>query len=241
MKGNEAVKSVLFMALAVLLIGGGLVYWQWGSRSTAAQRVAAIESELLNEEELQNDLQKSQLDLEKYSADLEHMERGVPSIAYVPTLLQELESTGSANNLTVTGVRPVPVTASMAVNQEDKPYRELEIDITGLGTYRSIMSVVDALKTFPKVLAVRTVSVTPRQDLQSNSHELNCSIRLRAYVFKETLDTQTADLGSKFKSQVKTSDGEEGAASEDSHGEGRSEGQPIDPRNPIAPRSGGLQ
>lgn len=241
MKGNDAVKSVLFMALAVLLIGGGLVYWQWGSRSAAAQRVATIESELLNEEELQNDLQKSQLDLEKYSADLEHMERGVPSIAYVPTLLQELESTGSANNLTVTGVRPVPMTASMAVNQEDKPYQELEIDITGLGTYRSLMSVVDALKTFPKVLAVRTVSVTPRQDLQSNSRELNCSIRLRAYVFKESLEPTTADLGSKFKSQVKTTEGEEGATEDGSHGEDHSEAQPLDHRNPIAPRSGGSQ
>ena len=193
MKQNEPMKAVILLALAVLLIGGGLVYWQWGNRSAAEARVAAVQAKMPDEQQLQNELTKSQTDLEGYKVRLEHLEKSLPTVAYVPTLLKELETLGNESKITVTGVRPIQNTVIDGAADE-KPYKELEIDITGQGTYRAVMTMVAALKTFPKVLAVKTVNLQPRQDLQSKTNELDATVRLKAYMFKSE-EEAAADAG----------------------------------------------
>lgn len=181
---NEGTKTVLLVALAVVAIGGGLVYWQYSNRSAAEQRVLSLEAQVPDETELKNDLAKSAEELENYQAQLNHLEKGVPTVAYVPTLLRELEQVGAENNIKVTGVRPVPITPN-ADESEDAAYREQEIDITGEGSYRAVMDLVNSLQTFPKVLAVQTIGLAPRQSLDAASGELNATVRLKAYVFKD--------------------------------------------------------
>lgn len=187
MRSQEALKSVMLLAVAVIAIGGGLVYWQYSARSSAEQRVQAIEAEMPNEQEIQNDLQESQMQLAEYRTQLEHLEKSVPSIAYVPTLLRELEIMGKENDIVVTGVRPVPVSLSTD-DPEEKPYQELEIDITGQGTYAAVLNMIGAIQVFPKVMALKTVNLAPRQGAQTRTKELDVTIRVKAYVFKQTID-----------------------------------------------------
>lgn len=184
MKQNEALKSVLLLAVAVFAIGGGLVYWQYSARNTAQQRVSALEAEMPDEGEMQTQLEESQSQLAEYRTKLEHLEKSIPSVAYVPTLLKELEVIGKQNNILVTGVRPVPTPPSLQ-DQGEKPYQELEIDITGQGTYQAVMDMVAALQTFPKILAVETVNLAPRQNARAKTKDLDASVRLKAYVFKD--------------------------------------------------------
>lgn len=196
-KQSDSLKSVMLLALAVLAFGGGMVYWQYSARGSAQARVAAIEAEIPDEQQVNNDLQKSQTQLTEYRNRLDHLERSVPSEAYIPTLLSELDAVGEANNIVVTGVRPLLTPPGMEQETEDQAYQELEIDITGQGTYRAIMNLMAALQTFPKVMAVKTVGLAPRQDLKSSTRELDVTVRLKAYVFQQTLDQKvekTEDL-----------------------------------------------
>lgn len=188
MKNNDSMKSVLLMALAVILVGGGLAYWQYGNRSAAQAKVDQLTAELPDAEQVQNDLQTSQTELEDYRLRLTHLEKSLPNTAYVPTLLKELETVGQENYLQITGVRPVFAQPGTEEDDTDSSYQKLQIDITGQGTYRSVMDVVAALRVFPKILTIETVALQPRQDMQSKGRELDTTIRLTAFIFKEKLD-----------------------------------------------------
>lgn len=186
MKNNNALRAVLIMGAAVIAVGGGLVYWQYSARSAAAARVAALEAELPDAEQLEADLLAAETQLSTIQMELDHLERGVPSIAYIPTLLKELEAVGSDNAIKVTGVRPVVNQAPAHEDKAaDKAYFEQEIDITGQGSYRAVMDMIAALQKFPKILAVRTVTLAPRRDRNDPNPGLDATVRLRAYVFNE--------------------------------------------------------
>lgn len=189
MKSNEAMKSVALLALATLLVGGGLIYWQYNNRSSAQSRVAKLEADLPDIEQVQADLATSQQELEDHRIRLEHLEKSLPKEAYIPTLLKELEAVGRERNLTVTGIRPIlqPNGVGPAAVDDDSGYQKLDIDITGQGTYRAVLEMIASLKSFPKILSVTTIAIQPRRDMQSKSNELDATIRLRAYVFKEAL------------------------------------------------------
>jgi len=202
MKTNEMLKSVGLIALAVLALGGGLVYWQMGNRSAAAERVARLQSELPDMDQVNADLVKSQQDLEAARIELEHLEKSLPETAYIPTLLKELEMLGTSKNVKVTGIRPLLVpNNTKEVANEDDAYQKLDIDITGQGTYRALLEMISALKGFPKILAVNTISMQPKQSTGGqSSNELDATIRLRAFVFKEAmapLEGSTEDLKQK--------------------------------------------
>jgi Tfp pilus assembly protein PilO len=199
MKTNDMLKSVGLIALAVLFIGGALIYWQMGNRSTAAERVARLQSELPDMDQVNADLVKSQQDLEAARIDLEHLEKALPETAYIPTLLKELEILGTSKNVKVTGIRPLLVRNDTKDSaKEDDAYQKLDIDITGQGTYRALLEMISALKGFPKILAVNTISMQPKQQTGGqSSNELDATIRLRAFVFKEAmapLEGSTEDL-----------------------------------------------
>lgn len=188
MKSNDTMKTVAVMVLAVILIGGGLIYWQWGSRSEAIARVAQLESELPDVDQVNADLIKSQEELETARIQLEHLERALPQEAYIPTLLKELEMLGTSKNVKITGIRPILVANTDPNAKDDEGYQKLDIDITGQGTYRAMLEMISALKEFPKILSVNTIAMQPRQDAKTTgSGQLDTTIRLRAFVFKEPL------------------------------------------------------
>src|SRR5262249_22924054 len=126
---------------------------------------------------------------------LTHLEKGIPTTAYVPTMLQELAKIGNDCGITVTGVRPVPKTASSnaAAQSGDgtqtvsKPaYDALDIEVKGRGNYASVMKFITALQTFPKIVGSRTISITPCMEPNDNAQGLvDIVIGLRAYLFQD--------------------------------------------------------
>src|SRR5262249_32636476 len=136
---------------------------------------------------------------------LSHLEQGVPEVAYVPTLLKELEKAGKAAGMDVLGVRPIPRAASAPVRAsgeqtkkaKKKDYTELDIQVNGRGDYKSVLTFVKAMQMFPKILSTRTVSVQPtsgqNQAKNNASPRLDVGLEFRAYLFPSDGSTKKAE------------------------------------------------
>ena len=180
-----------FMALTVLtlVLGLGLVSFQYSALSDAKDRVAKLKKDALDEGELERQLRSSTTDLQQCSARLNHLEKGIPELAYVPTMLKELENVGTENGLQILGVRPVPKQVSPKDQKEKKSsskkkYTELDIEVSGRGTYNAVKAFVRALQSFPKIVAARSVAMTPKQETNVvGSPKLDVTISLRSYLF----------------------------------------------------------
>lgn len=182
---SKGSSSMILLLVVVLILGGGAIYWQYSAMTAAESRVNSLESEVPNEEELTGTLTASQTELSEFQQKLQHLEKGVPQAAYVPTLIKELEQVGRMNKVTVTGVRPVMAVSSPTKTGEDKkPYQEIEMDIVGRGGYLAVLNLVSALQTFPKILSVSTVAVVPKRD-QDAKQVLEATVRIKAFVFAE--------------------------------------------------------
>lgn len=193
-------KLYIALTFATLVLGGAASYFQSTVASEGADRVAKLRSEARDPDQLQREVEQSSLDLQATSEKLAHLEKGVPQMAYVPTLLQELEARGKQNGIEVLGVRPIVTTAPANPKEGDnkkprKAYTELDIEVRGRGNYASTKRFVHDLQAFPKILAARTVSLMPKQDLldPSGAPLLEMTIQLRAYLFDATLEAEKVE------------------------------------------------
>jgi Tfp pilus assembly protein PilO len=193
----------LFLALAIgaLMLGGGLTFMAYGNLGNAKANLQKMQAESKDEKALKKTLADSMQSLADSTLKLNHLEAGVQSYAYVPTMLSELEKLGKASGINVTGVRPMPKTAAPKKEGDAeggkparrKAYDELDIEVKGRGTYRSVLNFVQELSKFPKIVASRTIELAPRAEPGKTTTELNVTINLRAYIFaNSTPDTKTA-------------------------------------------------
>lgn len=195
MKRRHNAKFWLLMAALGLVGGACLVGFQFSALKADVARVNELQSQTQDESEVQAGLLKSQESLDEAKAQLTHLEQGIPGTAYVPTMLQELAKVGNTSGILVTGVRPVPRTASSnaAAQTGDgtqavaKPaYDTLDIEVKGRGNYAAVMKFITALQTFPKIVGSRTISINPC--LEQKDAELglvDITIGLRAYLFPD--------------------------------------------------------
>ncbi|MBV6458114.1 MAG: hypothetical protein HONBIEJF_01237 [Fimbriimonadaceae bacterium] len=181
---------------AVALAGaGGACYYQYTQLQTSQERTGKLKAQLLDEKGLQRKVDESLGVVEEAEQMLEHLEKGVPQFAYVPTMLRELEEVGKSNGCLIYGVKPkLPKaekpkkdkkTVGKSPAKSKKPYTELEIEVTGRGQYGRILSLVTALEGFPKIIAVRAVDMTPKKSGKDDESVLNLefTLSIRAFAF----------------------------------------------------------
>jgi Tfp pilus assembly protein PilO len=185
-------KFFMVLTAATVLVGVGLSVVQYSGLKDTEQRVAKLKKDSLDQSELENQLKGSLTKVQQCSASLNHLEKGVPELDYVPTMLKELENIGTQSGLQVLGVRPVPKTdaAAKAADTDKskkvhKAYTELDIEVTCRGNYHAVKNFVQALQAFPKIVAARTVSLTPKSDgkKEAGPPKLEVTISLRSYLF----------------------------------------------------------
>ena len=178
-------KALAVIALISLVLGGGVVYWQFTSMQSAKARLTMLQEGTPTEDELMNSLTETKRRLGEYEQKLAHLESSVPDVAYVPTLMRELEEVGIRNGIKVIGVRPVPESIfGDDKGKKDSPYNEIEIDVTGRGDYASIQKFMADLLAFPKVLAVKKINITPKREMGDTAKpELEATITISAFVF----------------------------------------------------------
>ncbi len=195
MTGKPNPQVFVAMTVATLVLGGGLVYYQNNAAGEQAAKVAKLRDEARDPNQLQREVDASNAQVAETAMQLAHLEKGVPEMAYVPTLLKELEICGKQNGIEVLGVRPIVavVPANGKQKAPRKAYSELDIEVRGRGNYASTMRFVHDLKAFPKILAARTVTLTPKQDFvdATGAPLLDLTVQLRAYLFDPNFKTPT--------------------------------------------------
>ncbi len=128
-------------------------------------------------------------------------------MAYVPTLLKQIERLGKETKNTVRGVRPemAPKTpVRPAVRRTDpeaaegaegpkeekpkppEPYDRLTIQVALTGRYQDYQSFLHKLTQFPKIVAVDRVQLRPRFDSENpgSSPRLDVDMQLTAFILK---------------------------------------------------------
>ena len=175
------------MAVLALLLGGGATYWQYSVSRKATAKIIALRAGTPDDEELQRSLAESTRKLAEYRKNVEHLEAGVPDVAYVPTLMKELEEVGERNDIKVIGVRPVVqsfISIADGTIVKKKDYEEIEIEIKGRGRYEDVKRFLDDLQEFPKVIAVKTVAIEPQREMGDRLAPLvEAKVNVLLYVF----------------------------------------------------------
>lgn len=217
MKKGPNPRTYMFMAIGTFVVGLGASYFGYSQVTGVQGEVNALKAEVKDEKEVQAELDKAKSTLDECSTKLQHLEKGVPQAAYVPTLMTELEKTGKQFGIKVLGVRPIAKQMGAARKEEADPsaaakkaYEEMTIEVKGIGNYGSVMRWVNSLQQFPKVVAARSVTLAPKVEPGSTEKPLDITVELRAYVFKDptTAVKKSADQDTKSASlQVKPNEG----------------------------------
>jgi Tfp pilus assembly protein PilO len=213
MKRGPNAKTYMLMAIGTFVVGLGASYFGYSQMTGIQGEISALKTEVKDEKEVQNELDTAKAKLDECAAKLQHLEQGVPELAYVPTLMTELEKTGKQFGIKVLGVRPIVKTGIQVKDQSEpkakKAYEELVIEVRGLGTYGSVMRWVNALQQFPKIVAARSITLAPKVEPGKSQTDLDVTVELRAYVFPQSkAQAPKADLENKEASLgVKRSEG----------------------------------
>lgn len=182
-------KPTVFLILTgvTILLGAGSAFLLWGHIQSSMDEIASLKKDVREPEDLEKELAAVTAQVDESRNNLAHLERNVPQFAYIPTMLRELEQVGRSKGIEVFGARPVPVPVDPKAKKKRPPYEELTIEIKGRGTYHDALEFIDALKTFPKVVAARSVTVMPTTgaNREQNNGTLDITVELRAYVFPE--------------------------------------------------------
>jgi Tfp pilus assembly protein PilO len=198
MKRAPNMKIVTAITVVACVGGIGACFYQYSALNDATARVDSIQKKSKSEKTLQAQALRTANQLKGCSDRLAHLEQSVPEFAYVPTLMKELENVGKQNGIEVLGVRPIqPKDKKEDKNKatDKKPYQELKIEVKGRGNYRSVAAFIKALKTFPKIVAVKSLTLTPKPETNAKApSKLDVVVELKTYVFQpaESSSTKTA-------------------------------------------------
>lgn len=185
----------IILTFVLFVTASALGYWQYTKMSSVQSNVEKLASDLQNAQQLQTKALRVKLILAESLEKLQHLEAGVSTAAYVPTLLKELESVGRSCNLDIIGVRPLPMTSDKKKKKsadenksseslQRKPYQELDLEVKSQGSFQNQMLFLQRLQDFPKIVGVQSVSVNPKMGKDGKTVEtLEAVFVIRVYVF----------------------------------------------------------
>lgn len=211
-------------AVAVLLLCvGGFAYYNFSSKlGKLNTEISKKQERLDNSEGITRRLTRVEQEYTDAQVKLGSLEKGVSTKAYVPTLLRQIEELGKSVDMRVVGIRPkivvdAPVAAAppsdgdkdetkKVVRKKPDPYDKLDIEIEVTGKYRDVARFLYKVTSFPKIIAVNTVQITPVGGSSSveaiGSPELSVKLGTTAFILKEAArkpagnDQQTANAAS---------------------------------------------
>jgi Tfp pilus assembly protein PilO len=189
--------------------GGGLVYQQESQLGDVVKQLRDKEKQRDDSARIASRLADTELRYREDTDRLKFLESALPSVAYVPTLLKQIEQLCTDTHNVVRGVRPEAAVAkpvrpavrrtdpeaqgsSDAPKPEEKPkppdpYDRLTIQVSLTGGYKEYQEFLQRLTQFPKIVAVDRVQLRPRGD---NDHkggppQLDVDMQLTAFILKD--------------------------------------------------------
>jgi Tfp pilus assembly protein PilO len=202
-------RLVLLLIVVTAMVATGFAYLRTGKWQEARQEADLLDKELGNPNKLRREVSNLRNSIVTQRLKIQHLELNVPTRDYIPTMLGELEQMGLQAGLRITGVRPQPTkvkktppkqTGEPSEKQEGqqkeppKPYDELDINVEAQGQFPQVLAFLESVSRFPKIIAVRSVTVTTRHEYGwTGPPRLDITFGIRAYIFK----TQASALASK--------------------------------------------
>lgn len=188
-----------------------------GKLNAAAKELKQKEQEVEAGKQMAQKLEQTKLDYMDTRSQLRYLEASVSKQAYVPTLLKQIEHLGKSVNMKVIGVRPAVVDPEMerrsiksgknasegkvdeasktksssdskCEKKKEAPYNELNIKLEATGKYMSTLDLIYKLTSFPKIIAVNKVQMSPLVNSVpdfNSSPKLKVELDVTAFVFKE--------------------------------------------------------
>lgn len=211
----------VFFVLAILTLAAGAIgsFFQYQEISDQQGTVKELQKDVRATKDIQAELDETNEQVSQSKVELEHLERGVPAFAYIPTLLKELELFGKENGIDVLGVRPIPKVEAKDKNgkaKKKKAYEEIAIEVKGRGLFKNVQAFIGALEKFPKIVGARAVSLTPKNEPGATKGKLlDVTIELRTFLFPpvEGEVLSTAKLPGAAKDPMSSGNRPEGAPS----------------------------
>ncbi len=173
---RRAMQVLLGLTVIVLLVGGAALFLLNGQVRTVQAAVDAKEAQVGTSEQIARRCQETEATYNATLARTQFLKSSVSTKAYVPTLLQQLQTLATATHLTVTAVRPGAIAAPVpaahpagdAAASSDSvrhapppPYDTLDISVDLNGTYADTVSFLYGLTRFPKIVSVTGVQLHP--------------------------------------------------------------------------------
>lgn len=187
MKRGPDPRWMIALLVLALLVGGGVTYMVYSLHSRVKEDLEALKAKALDRQELEAQQLATEQQVREMQLKLANLEQGIPELAYMPTFLREIEDVGRQGGLAVTGVRPVPQQTSASTSETDAAaapsYQVIDFEIDGRARYRSVMTFLASLNRFPKIVEVRTISLSPANVSGRSSDMLELKAALRAYAF----------------------------------------------------------
>jgi Tfp pilus assembly protein PilO len=188
MSKSNSPQLFFVMAALALAAGTGATIFQYNDLNDKWDELAEIKKDARDPKDIQKELEDTSAKVSASKAELEHLERGVPEFAYVPTMLKELEVYGKQNGIEVLGIRPIPKAEvksdGKTPRRKKEAYTEIAIEVKGRGPFKAVQSFVGALQKFPKIVSARAVSLQPKEmPGMTGVKLLDATFELRAYLF----------------------------------------------------------
>lgn len=211
---SKGVTALIIIAV-VIFFGCTLGYIAAaGKLRSATAEMTAKKKKVAESRQIAQKLEESKLDYLDARSQIRFLESSVSDQAYIPTLLKQIESLGKSVNLRVSGIKPEPVKAQPTARRlssgaqaasgnieaasEQKaqpgaqtaqkianPYDELKINVEAEGKYMNALDFMYKLTSFPKIIAVDTVEMSPASSSDEvGSPDLNIRLRVTAFVFR---------------------------------------------------------
>jgi Tfp pilus assembly protein PilO len=196
--------------------GGGLLYQQEISLADTVKQLQEKEKQRDESARIASRLADTELRYKQDTDHLKFLEASLPSAAYVPTLLKQIEHLCKDTHNEVRSVRPDAAPAKPvrpAVRRTDpeaqtsddnkdrpedkpkpEPYDRLQIQVSLTGGFPEYQNFLQQLTRFPKIVAVDRVSLRPHTDAAhpTAAPQLDVDMQLTAFILKETPGTVAA-------------------------------------------------
>lgn len=199
MKFNLTPRTFYVLTGIVVVAGSGVLWMTNSSISDQSSHIDSLRKELRDEKEVQKELADSKKKVDDLKFKLQHLEEGVQQYAYIPTMMKELEDYGKVNKIQIVQIKPIIMPQTPGKDKDERrknAYEEMNVSVKCRGSYEDSLRFLQAIKVFPKIVAVRTVSLSPHTDnstKKTGKPVLDLELELRAYAFKDDQqDTKTA-------------------------------------------------
>lgn len=175
----------LFGGLAVLIIGGGFVFWNYllgpslKSINEKKNQLSDLEAKVARAEQQANRLPALQSELEKLKTELSSLESQLPRAKDMPGILRILSKNAQQENVNFSSLRPLDP-------KKDQYFDILEFDVQVVSPLHSFIRFVSALAQEDRIFQVEQVKFSPNSstgDLNLGSPQLNISFSLKTYAY----------------------------------------------------------